>query len=421
MPREINRDRKNIIEKAFEIWGKTGFFNTSLKNVSQKFNITKQGLLRHFRTKENLLKELADYFFSNYYSMLEKAIEIDIADLDLESFIKFYIKTHFSFFLENLSFFSFFVSPISKKYFAQNNFISEYRIKEEEILKRLFLKSNCWLKDYDPFFILRYIYILMFFFIVKYLKSCVTGKRDFSLPLNKVDEKDKIDLINRVTDIVMNGFAKDRVDIDFEKIEREYEVKLEEIPKRDKIFNAITKVVSETSIWDASIEKIAKELGVNKSTIFYYFKNKKEMFDELLYEEISTITNIFLSKLNRDSNFYELFYANMVVDRSYFLKDINTLYYFDWLHFQKIKGFNINSEKSFIKIKDLISKKYFFLIEAINNNTLKTYDLTLEDLIGLLNMEIVKDLSIALEYNKKVKLSDLRALYLIFLYGIKNF
>ena len=426
MAKNSEEKKREIIKTAFEIWGKTGFFNTSLKDVAVKFNMTKQGLLRHFGTKDNMLKEIANYFFENYNSMLQEAISIKVENFTLKDFIKFYIQKHFNFFLDYIPFFFYFVSPISKKYFIQNIFLSEYRKKEEkEILQKLFLKENCWLKSYDSFFLLRYIYIVMFFLIIKEIKSLFYSKKDFIISITSIEEKQKGLLIENLSNIIINGFSsKKYIPIDFSKIEKEYEVKKEEIPQRDRIFDAIVKVISETSIWEASIEKIAKELGMNKSTLFYYFRNKKEMFDGLLFEEISRNNNLFLSKIDKNMNFYELLYANMVFDRSYFLKDIKSLYYFDWLHFQKIKGFNFSSikeiSKSKLATKEFISKRYFFLIEAFNNNLLNTYNFNIEDFIGLMNMLIVKDLAIDIEMRKEVVLSDVRAIYLIFLYGISN-
>ncbi len=421
MAKDSEKKRLEMIKYAFEVWGKSAFFNTSLKHVAQKFNITKQGLMRHFKTKDILFEALANYFFKLYFNMLDQIINLKTQNLDIERFIEFYVEKHLNFFLNNISFFFFFTSPIFKKFYLKNENIFQYEQKQAEIFKELLLKHGLSLKNFDFVFFIQYIYITIFFFILKFLKI-EKGEKKIILPIFNFNEEQKNEIIKKIKKIILNGFGnKNDFNIDFTKIEQEFTIKKEDIPQRDKIFNAITKVVAESSIWGASLEKIAKEVGMNKSTLFYYFKNKKEIFNSLLIEEILRIGNIFLSKVNKTRPFEEWLYASMVLDYSYFLNDVNTLHYFNWLHFQKLKGFNFNfnlMENN--KLKEHFEKKYFFILQALQNDLLKTYDLTPKEIIAFLNMQFIIKFTLDIERKRDVSFNNVRRDFLMFLYGIKK-
>ena len=53
---------------------------------------------------------------------------------------------------------------------------------------------------------------------------------------------------------------------------------------RDKILEAAKKVFAEMGFGKASVEAIAREAKVSKSLVFWYFKNKKELIQEVVKE-----------------------------------------------------------------------------------------------------------------------------------------
>lgn len=420
MAKDSTAKRTEMLKSAFEIWGKTAFCNTSLKYIAKKFNITKQGLLKHFKKKEKFFEAMTNYFLEIYLKMLDDTIKIDFNNITTEKFIELYVTKIFNFFLDNIYFFFFFISPIFKKYYLQNNQIRESEKKQSEIFKIVLLKENIsFNKNFDPIFIFQYIYIIIFFFIIKALNLKLDKKKFFIIPF-EIEDHEKEEYIKKIKEIIINGFSyKDEVKIDFKKIEEECIVKDQDLPYRDKIFDAITKTVAKSNIWEASLSKIAKEAHINQSTLLYYFKNKKKMFNNLLIEEVERICNIFLSKINKNMSFEELLYSNMVVDYSYFKKDINSLYYFNWLHFQKLKGFNFQFMDEY-KLKEYITKRYFFIIDAINNGVLKDYNLSFKDIITLLNMQVIIKFILDIDSKREISFINIRRIFLMFLYGIKK-
>ncbi|MFO8069874.1 MAG: TetR/AcrR family transcriptional regulator [Alkalibacterium sp.] len=70
--------------------------------------------------------------------------------------------------------------------------------------------------------------------------------------------------------------------------------------KQERILNAAFKEFSEKGYKDASTNKIAKEAGIGKGTLFYYFGNKENLFHQLVDEAFDIANREYLSKVNFD-------------------------------------------------------------------------------------------------------------------------
>ncbi len=65
-----------------------------------------------------------------------------------------------------------------------------------------------------------------------------------------------------------------------------------------EILEAARKVFQKWGINKTTMEDIAAESGKGKSTLYYYFKSKHEIFEEIAQNEIQKISNIALNKIN---------------------------------------------------------------------------------------------------------------------------
>lgn len=89
--------------------------------------------------------------------------------------------------------------------------------------------------------------------------------------------------------------------------------------KAAEMTKVIAKLFAQNGYSSTSIREIARRLGMNQATLYYYFKNKEEMLFELMNdsmdEALETLTDICASdlspveKLNEVLSFYTRFYA----------------------------------------------------------------------------------------------------------------
>ena len=62
-----------------------------------------------------------------------------------------------------------------------------------------------------------------------------------------------------------------------------------EIDKKELILNAMQELLKEGNAGTASVSDIAKKAGIAKGGIYYYFRSKEEVIDELVDRQYSKI------------------------------------------------------------------------------------------------------------------------------------
>jgi len=128
--------------------------------------------------------------------------------------------------------------------------------------------------------------------------------------------------------------------------------------------------------------------------------------------------NILINRMNKYDSFEEKLYSFMATFHSYLTMDLRILRYFNWIRFQRLKYKII--KKSYKKIEDIINNINNFLIKAINDNTIKTYDLEGKDIASLINIQIIRDIVMKLALNGIIRpdeKKDMRLIYRLFLNG----
>ncbi|MCF8008952.1 MAG: TetR/AcrR family transcriptional regulator [Halanaerobiales bacterium] len=72
------------------------------------------------------------------------------------------------------------------------------------------------------------------------------------------------------------------------------------LEKQNKILRAAYQEFTKNNYKYASTNKIIKEAGIGKGTLFYYFNSKKELFKYLIEEGIDFILSEYLNKIDQD-------------------------------------------------------------------------------------------------------------------------
>ncbi|GAB2323845.1 TetR/AcrR family transcriptional regulator [Alkalibacterium sp. m-11] len=76
--------------------------------------------------------------------------------------------------------------------------------------------------------------------------------------------------------------------------------------KQDRILNACYKEFTEKGFDQASTNTIAKEAGIGKGTLFYYFKSKEALFYTLIEEAFLIAENLLLHQIDfSETDFFE--------------------------------------------------------------------------------------------------------------------
>ena len=400
-----------IIKTAFDEWGKTAFRNATLKSISDKLNLTKPALYRYFKNKNEIFEKMFDCFMSDYQNVTNSFINECGNTDDLDFIIKSYINNYFKFFSNNHHYFFFFIFHAVKN----DCFIKKSVIDIDEIENKIFTRgikntAKIWIKVKDVGLLKRFIFSTGIFLL---LFKFGNKKTKF---LHSIDDKESDAILNDIYYIIKNGFGLKKIksNINFKKVESIAGIKKEQLPERDKVIDAIASVIAEEGIWNTTLSKISKKLGIVKSSLYFYFKNKKEMLSSSILNEIKKNDKLIKSKILNNSSYEEKFYSLIVAFSSYLLLDNNMMKIFDWIHQQ---GVNLKLMKD-IENEEQIDTQ--IIREGISEKYLDNQKFDDIFISNFFKMQIIKEIYISDLFKQEIKISDMRNIYKLFLNGIRE-
>lgn len=65
-----------------------------------------------------------------------------------------------------------------------------------------------------------------------------------------------------------------------------------QLSNRDKILQAARALMSEKGIKETSLAEIAREAGISKGTLFYYYASKDDLLNDILAEHFTNLVNV---------------------------------------------------------------------------------------------------------------------------------
>lgn len=104
--------------------------------------------------------------------------------------------------------------------------------------------------------------------------------------------------------------------------------KRDSVETKNRILSVAERIFSEVGFDGARVDDIAKEAGVNKSLIYYYFKSKDEILDTLSTSLVEDVKKILIRSVenapdtNQEDSYRQLFdaYMNFIVEKRRIIK-----------------------------------------------------------------------------------------------------
>ncbi|WP_296028690.1 TetR/AcrR family transcriptional regulator [uncultured Treponema sp.] len=347
MEKKQNSTRDKIIQSAFSFYDMLFFERISLSKIAAKAGITKPAIYKHFKSREDLenamksliLSDIADTIKScgkdkNEESILEKVI---VLLCKKKSYFYFILSNSLEFSIDN------FLMEIEKHDIADLNletiFDSCGNVADIEVYKKILFVSAT-----------------MIFF---------QGARDFILLNKKLPDSDEniqeyAEKLSKF--IISGGLGHDIKDTDalrLSQLDLLCSKEIQSLKEPCKFFIAIGNVVRRVGFSKTTIEELAKELGLAKSSLYTNFSSKKEMFEALIKEECLNLFHVIKKNLLYAKNSAECVYIFMETEIEFFLKRKGLLYVCRWLTFQnskddfKIKAMHEKREKTIGKDEQL--------------------------------------------------------------------
>ena len=349
--------KKQIIETAFKVWGEEFFYKTSLASLAKALGISKTALYRYFRNKETLIDEMRQVFLDVHRNICEEMT----AEAEGKSFqerLELFHDKFLRFYGENYWYYRFafiFLLPHTAEGFHQ---IEEIRQLQHGMFPADQLQQEFGWKDQEVKAVQRFIFSVGTFLLNR-------GNIKEVQEIDQLTSEQLLDMNGKLVFEGMEGPAKIRMP-NFEAVEEKCRLELEDLLPKDPLFAAISKVVAEEGLWDASLEKIAKMAGMSKSSLYFHFHDRNEMLWKMIDRERHQLGQLFLDRSEQLHSVEERIYAYFAIFAWYLSRRPEFLAVMNWFRFQQ---FHIEIPHH---MKGGMNKYIGFINEAEQSGKLRT-------------------------------------------------
>lgn len=305
-----------ILDAAFSFLVEPRFTTFSMNELAAKVGISKPAIYRHFKNKEDVLAEMEMRVIDGmveYLSRLDPDSAKDV-QVPLAGLIDYFIKNpaYINYIIAQMSSGSNYESRIFQVLWDRNIPFVRRHNSIDSYLEEL---------RQDVVGLSRHVYsgMTIFYFVKVFEKFCRCG----GIP--RIPEN----FSQHIVDLMIGGLAGTTPEDDFLhplSISEERKAEIinlcriapETFPKENRIFTALASVIEKYTMPGVTVERIAAELNMAKSSLYEYFENKNEMIKTLIKKELAVLQTIIVENSTEAKSFTEYVYILMLSELEYF-------------------------------------------------------------------------------------------------------
>ena len=329
-----------ILDAAFSFLEDPRYSSFSMNELAAKVGISKPAIYRHFKNKEDLLDAMENRIVDDMADLLQ-----NVGSEDLET-LKKSISGLIQYFIENPSHINYFIAQMSQNVNYEEHLFQKLCERKVSFLAQ---NNNAYLATFkeDMSLFAKHIFCGMsLFYFVKLQERLRCMGKIAKTPENFSDN---------VVSLLVNGLVESTEPdspihpVPLSEGRREEIIKLCEIsedsfPAENKIFTALAAVIKKYKIVGVTVERIADELGMAKSSLYEYFDNKNQMIKCLINKELSLLNTIITENITEAKNFTEYILIKMYSELEYFLHRPSIIPICGWLLMSNTDSVEVNEE-----------------------------------------------------------------------------
>jgi len=351
--KNLKSTKELILDTAFSFLEEPGYSSFSMNELAAKVGVTKPAIYRHFNGKDALLDAMEDRVIDNLSFYLK-----DIGNENLE-LVEKSLKNLIEYFIENPTHINYLIAQMSSNQNYEEKMLSKlYERKIPFVMEKMRVSGN---SDYlynfknDIEIFVRHVFsgMTIFFFVKVQERLRLDGG------LNATPEN----FAEKIVRLMLSGIRGTTKDSDAlypEEISKERQEELTKFckidaktfPEENRIFTALAKTIEKYKIPGVTVERIANELGMAKSSLYEYFDNKNQMIRTLIGKELNLLQTIVNENSVEAKNFTEYIVIVLSSELEYFMKRPSIIPICGWLlmtreNFSKEKSENCENEFEF--------------------------------------------------------------------------
>ena len=286
-----------ILDAAFSFLSEPRFSSFSMNELAEKVGISKPAIYRHFKNKEDLLAGMEQRILDNMSFFLK---DIDYKD---NAGVRKSVANLVDFFVANPNYINYLIAQMSSTPNYESHLLS--KSYDHSDIKSLTRHVFCgmtifyFVKLQEQFLKLKKIESLSENFgekIVNLLFSGLTGS-------TQTNDAFHPDIIPQSRRLELFNLCK---------------ISDETFPEENRIFTALANVIEKYKIPGVTVERIAAELNMAKSSLYEYFDNKNEMVKCLINKELQLLQTIIIENSAEAANFTEYVHILIASEMEYF-------------------------------------------------------------------------------------------------------
>lgn len=304
----------------------------SLCNIAMDVGISKPAIFKYFKCKESLIKAATAKAFDDIaaiYIQVKNQFENDV-----EKIIQYFSLWLFN----NPSYLIFVLSQFMMERDFSSIIVSELESRGVKLKKDFLSKEGIT----EVYTISSIITLICCIFQEKNVENGESSKNQLT---DKIQE-----FAAGISSCICYGVKEssyptdinyDELDIlceaatyQFMKEQKENSSKAENLLKNEvRFFNALASVIKKYSFSGVTIEKLAEEAGLAKSSLYTWFKNKDELLEKVISARFLQLKNLLEHNIKIAKNPVEKSYVILKTETQWLLENISVLPVAAWLNF----------------------------------------------------------------------------------------
>ena len=320
--------KTKIIDTAFRVWGRNFYQKTSLSQLAKELGVSKTALYRHFLNKKALTDAMTESFFDDLAASIRGDLEKALLTEDADEGIFTIIQSIAGYFGRNVYALLFSLINIYDRN-LNGHTISKHIKTRGADMRTLHLVVDRKYNSNPA--ILQLIFASLTFYMSFF------HKKNKSLGKTPSEEKiqDIISTIYKITKYGLGYSAEQADTLDFERLENMVEGTMRSV-EPEPLFKAVAEAVAEAGPWDASMDMVAKRMGLSKSSLYGHFKNKKDMLRRLFISEFKRIIEFARQGIKLSTNTAEQLYIGIYSIAVYLRSRPEVLIAIGWIRTRKL-------------------------------------------------------------------------------------
>jgi AcrR family transcriptional regulator len=320
--------KAEIIDAAFRAWGRDLYHTTSLSLIARELGVSKPALYRHFENKQALVEAMTVQFYNDFAAVIRPDYEKALNCTEKSESVFTLIRGITGYYARNVHIFIFSMTQLYD--FKKDSYNITDNLQSRGIDLANFRQSISKKYLFEAL-AMRLISATLTFYMAGFHKE---GKSLTNPPSPEAIER-IIDVINTIIGKGLNYSNREIDSLDYDRLETRIAGTVNKI-EDDPLLKAVAGAVAEAGPWEASLEQVARRSGLSKSSLYYHFKNKKDMLYQLFMTEWLRIIDFARQGIKLSAIPLEQLFLGIFSIAEYLRSKPDILVCLDWIRYRRL-------------------------------------------------------------------------------------